>query len=47
MPGLYTSPAHLLLKVPPVLWAIVALHHGEWKAKDLLCFKHGSSGYAR
>ena len=47
MSGLYTSPVHLLLKVTPVLWAVVGLDHGEREAEGLSCFKHGSGSYAR
>ena len=36
--GLDICFRHLLLKVTPVLWAVVGLNHGKRKAKGLPCF---------
>lgn len=39
MPGLDAFAMQPLLKVPSVLWAIVGLYHGDWKAPSVLCFQ--------
>jgi hypothetical protein len=38
----YVMGFELLLKVAPILWAIVRLYHGDSKAPRILCFQYGS-----